>query len=89
MAIQAGIAAYRELFASDEEFAVIDARSSDHFQKRHLLSASNILLEVISKRLPTVVPSKATLILLCDDNDGSATQAVSLLEAGGYQNLAC
>ena len=88
MAIQVGIAAYRELSASDQKFALIDARPSDHFQKHHLLSASNIPLEVISERLPTVVPSKVTLILLCDDHDGGATQAVSLLEAGGYQNLA-
>ncbi|SVA54696.1 uncharacterized protein METZ01_LOCUS107550, partial [marine metagenome] len=88
VAIQVGIAAYRELSASDQKFALIDARPSDHFQKHHLLSASNIPLEVISERLPTVVPSKVTLILLCDDHDGGATQAVSLLEAGGYQNLA-
>jgi len=85
---QVGIPAYRELFASDQEFAVIDPRPSDHFQNRHRLSARNIPLEVISERFPTVVPSKATLFLHCDDNDGSATQVVSLLKAGGYQNLA-
>ncbi len=79
---------YRALFAGDDEFAIIDARPADHFAQCHLLSASNFPLEVLTEQLPTVVPAKTTHVVICDHNDGSATQAADLLSDHGYQDLA-
>ena len=82
------IPTFRELFASDDEFAVIDARPADRFSERHLLSATNLPIDVLIERLPAVVPLRRTRVVLCDENDGCAVQAATLLADFGYQNLA-
>lgn len=79
---------YRTLFDSQDEFAVIDVRLARRFKARHMLGATNIPLAVLADRLPTLVPLLETLIVLCDDNDGSALEASAVLEGLGYQNLA-
>ena len=75
------IPTFRELFASDDEFAVIDARPADRFSERHLLSATNLPIDVLIERLPAVVPLRRTRVVLCDENDGCA------LRFGAANNL--
>ena len=88
MAESMTIDAFRELFAADSEFAVIDPRDRDAYAGSHILAASNLPLAQLEQRVPALVPDPDTLCVLCDDGAGEAVEAASLLTKLGYGNVA-
>ena len=88
MAEPMNIDTFRELFAADSEFAVIDPRDTDAYAGSHILAASNLPLAELEQRLPVLVPDPDTLCILCDDGAGEVDEAASLLEKLGYGNVA-
>lgn len=80
--------ALRELFAGDEEFAVIDPRETAAFAGGHLLAASNLPLSRLQTLIAQVVPRNDTLCVFCDGGAGEAESAAELLQSMGYSQLA-
>jgi rhodanese-related sulfurtransferase len=78
---------FRELLASDDEFAAIDPRSPVEHSRGHILAASNLPLRQIEERISHLVPKKATCCVLIDAGGGEADEAATLLESLGYSNI--
>lgn len=79
---------FRELFAGDEEFAVIDPRGEQEFAAGHLLAASNLPLDTLASRVAYLLPRRQSLCVLCDDGGGEAEAAAKLLNSYDYPNTA-
>ena len=78
---------FRELFAADNEFAVIDPRQADAFAQGHILAAANLPLALLGERIRIVVPQQQTPCVLCDAGAGEALEAAALLESLGYTQV--
>ena len=78
---------FRELFAADNEFAVIDPRQADAFAQGHILAAANLPLALLAERIRVVVPQQQTPCVLCDAGAGEALEAAALLESLGYTQV--
>ena len=87
MSDRISVAELRRLFMGEEEFAVIDPREEGLFTRGHLLAASNLPLSRLELLIDRAVPRQQVQILLCDDGDGSAAQAASVLAARGYDKV--
>ena len=87
MAKPISIDRFRALFCADDEFAVIDPRSSDDFAAGHLLAASHLPPAQIEAGIAHLVPLADTLLVVCDAGGGEAETAAGLLESGGYSNV--
>ena len=81
------ITSFRELFESDDEFAVIDPRDSANFASGHLLAASSLPLQYLDQLIGPAVPRQQTLCVLIDAGEGQAAQAADILETIGYSNI--
>jgi rhodanese-related sulfurtransferase len=88
MVEQISIDSFRALFDGDDEFAVIDPRVPEEFQRAHLLAATNLPLSRIEQQIGLAVPLGATLCVLCDAGGGEVDSAALLLESLGYTNIA-
>ncbi|MEM7224738.1 MAG: rhodanese-like domain-containing protein [Pseudomonadota bacterium] len=82
------IDAFRALFESDREFAVVDPREEALFTRGHLLAASNLPLSRLELLIAKAVPRRDTLVVLCDDGEGTVERAGAVLAGLGYRNLA-
>src|SRR5262245_6265933 len=69
------------------ELALIDVREELTFSQNHLLWARNVPLSQLELRFARLVPRLTTRIVLCDDNDGLAKRAVTILANAGYTDL--
>jgi len=69
------------------ELALIDVREELTFSQNHLLWARNVPLSRIELRFARLVPRLTTRIVLCDDNDGLAKRAATVLANAGYTDL--
>lgn len=79
----------RQMLDDGGELAVLDVREEGVYsQDGHLLLVSNVPLSVLELRLPTLVPRKATRIVLCDGGEGLAALAAERLVKGGYRDVA-
>ena len=87
MAGRISVAELRNLYNSDEEFALLDVRELGDFQHGHLLAASNLPLSRLELGIERAVPRRETQIILCDRP--SAPRAVSRLTLLGYSNVVC
>jgi rhodanese-related sulfurtransferase len=70
------------------ELALVDVREELIFSQRHLLWARSIPLSRLELNFTRLVPRRPTRIVLCDDNDGLAERAATILRAGGYRDVA-
>jgi rhodanese-related sulfurtransferase len=70
------------------ELALVDVREELNFSERHLLLARSIPLSRLELKFGTLVPRRATPIVLCDDGDGLAERAAAVLARNGYTNVA-
>jgi len=75
------------MLTDGEELALIDLREELIFSQDHLLWARNVPLSRLELRFARLVPRLTTRIVLCDDNDGLATRAATILQRAGYTNL--
>ena len=69
------------------ELALIDVREELTFSQNHLLWARNVPLSRLELRFAILVPRLTTRIVLCDDNDGLAKRAATILANAGYTDL--
>lgn len=69
------------------ELALIDVREELTFSQKHLLWARNVPLSRLELRFARLVPRLTTRIVLCDDNNGLAKRAATILANAGYTNL--
>jgi rhodanese-related sulfurtransferase len=87
-----GAAAARGMIADGGELALVDVREELIFSQNHLLLARSVPLSRFELKFAALVPRRATRIVLCDDGDGSAERAATILARNGYTDvriLAC
>ncbi len=72
MSAAISIDSFRDLFVTDNEFAVIDPRCAADFTAGHLLAATNLPLQQLDNLVRQVIPLNATLCILCDADTGEA-----------------
>jgi rhodanese-related sulfurtransferase len=70
------------------EIALLDVREEGVFAKRHLLLAVSAPLSRLELRAPLLVPRRSTRLVLCDDNEGLADRAATVLASHGYSDVA-
>jgi len=80
-------AAIKAMLSDGKEFALIDVREEMTFSQNHLLWARNVPLSRLELRFARLVPRLTTRIVLCDDNDGLARRAATILANAGYTDL--
>ncbi len=78
----------KAMLRDGEELAILDVREEGVFAQGHLLFASSLPLSRLELKLDTLVPRRATRIVLCDDGGGLAHRAAMKLMHFGYRNLA-
>ena len=69
------------------ELALIDVREELTFSRNHLLWARNVPLSRLELQFARLVPRLTTRVVLCDDNDGLAERAITILANAGYTDL--
>jgi rhodanese-related sulfurtransferase len=69
------------------ELALVDVREELIFSQRHLLLARSIPLSRLELKFAQLVPRRTTRIVLCDDNDGLADRAATVLARNGYTDV--
>ena len=73
--------------SGDSEIALLDAREEGVFSERHILTASNAPISRFERIVPTLVPRRATPIVLVDDDETLAARAAGILRANGYDDV--
>ena len=79
--------ALKAMLADGEELALVDVREELLFSRNHLLFARSVPLSRLEFNFARLVPRRSTRIVLCDEGDGLAERAASVLTAAGYHNL--
>ena len=69
------------------EIALLDVREQGQYAAGHPFFAVPLAYSVFETRLPLLVPSPATRLVLCDDGDGVAARAAKRAEALGYRRV--
>jgi rhodanese-related sulfurtransferase len=69
------------------ELALVDVREELIFSQRHLLLARSIPLSRLELKFAQLVPRRSTRVVLCDDNDGLAGRAATILARNGYADV--
>jgi rhodanese-related sulfurtransferase len=69
------------------ELALVDVREELIFSQRHLLLARSIPLSRFELKFAQLVPRRSTRTVLCDDGDGAAGRAATILQRNGYSDL--
>ncbi len=80
-------AAVKAMLLDGGELAPIDLREELTFSQSHLLWARNVPLSRLELHFATLVPRRATRIVLIDDNDGLSARAATVLARAGYSDL--
>jgi rhodanese-related sulfurtransferase len=80
-------AAIKAMLNDGAELALIDVREELTFSQNHLLWARNVPLSRLELRFAGLVPRLTTRIVLCDENDGLAERATTILTNAGYTDL--
>src|SRR5271170_5565703 len=69
------------------ELALIDVREELIFSLNHLLLARSAPLSRFELRFAQLVPRRSTRIVLCDESDGLAERAATILARNGYTDV--
>jgi len=79
----------RHMLDDGKELALLDVREEGVYSRDgHLLLVSNVPLSVLELRVSTLVPRKATRIVVCDGGEGGAALAAERLVKGSYADVA-
>src|SRR3954454_1257589 len=70
------------------ELALLDVREKGVFSRGHLFFAISVPLSRLELRVGTLVPRRATRIVLCDGGEGLAQRAAARLRRFGYGDVA-
>ncbi len=77
-----------ELMQSDKEFMLVDALSSEHFDKEHIRGAVSLPSTEIGARAEGVLDKNDMIIVYCAGPSCQASDiAAEKLEAMGYMNV--
>src|SRR4051794_11268600 len=71
--------AVKAMLSDGRELALIDLREELIFSRGHLLWARCVPLSRLELRFARLVPRRDTRIVLCDDGDGLAERAATIL----------
>jgi rhodanese-related sulfurtransferase len=77
-------AALHRLLPGESEIAVLDVREEGVFAQAHILTASNAPISRFERIVPTLLPRRATPIVLVDEDERLADRAARILAAHGY-----
>ena len=77
-----------QLFNDTKPFALIDVREPGEYNSSHIPGSSLMPRRRLEFDLHLAVPHAGTLIVLCDDDGRRVSQAVSTVEALGFDNVA-
>jgi rhodanese-related sulfurtransferase len=77
----------RDMLTDGRELALLDLREELIFSQSHILAARSLPLSRLEMRIARLVPRRTTRIVLCDDGDGLAERAATVLRRDGYGNL--
>ncbi|WP_376843519.1 rhodanese-like domain-containing protein, partial [Bordetella pertussis] len=77
-----------EMLTDGGELAILDVRENGVYTQGHLFHAASMPLSVFELRVDDGLPSPHVRIVVIDDADGLAEQAVRLLHQRGYHNVA-
>ncbi len=88
MTAAVGPAALRGMLGDGGEIALVDVREELIFSQNHLLLARSVPLSRFELKFAQLVPRRTTRIVLCDDNDGLAARAATVLARNGYSDVA-
>jgi rhodanese-related sulfurtransferase len=77
----------RDMIGGGGELALVDVREELIFSQKHLLLARSVPLSRFELKFRALVPRRATRIVLCDDNDGLAAHAATILSRNGYPDV--
>jgi rhodanese-related sulfurtransferase len=87
MASLASASALRSTIADGGELAIADVREELIFSQRHLLLARSVPLSRLELKFAQLVPRRTTRVVLCDENDGLAERAATILARNGYSSV--
>src|SRR6266550_4484131 len=77
----------KAMLGDGAELALVDVREELIFSQRHLLWARSVPLSRLELNFSRLVPRLSTRIVLCDDADGLAERAATVLARAGYADL--
>ena len=77
----------KSLFAGTAPFALIDVREAGEYNSTHIPGSSFIPRRRLELQIPTAVPFKGALVVVCDDDGRRAQAAAATLEDLGYTNV--
>ena len=80
-------ATIKDMLDDGTELALIDVREELTFSQNHFLWARNVPLSRLELLFSRLVPRLTTRIVLCDENDGLAKRAATILANAGYTDL--
>ncbi|PKB68488.1 MAG: hypothetical protein BZY81_01810 [SAR202 cluster bacterium Io17-Chloro-G4] len=87
MATKTSAETLKGLFAGDAPFALIDVREAGEYNSTHIPGSSLIPRRRLEFQMPSAVPFKGALVVVCDDDGRRAQVASGTLEAMGYTNV--
>jgi len=70
------------------ELAILDVREEGTFAQAHMLFARSLPLSRLELYVADLVPRHSARVVVCDDDDGLATQASGRLAEFGYSDVA-
>lgn len=77
----------QKMISDNSAIVVIDVRTKDEYNDKHIQGAINIPLQDIPERIGNVVRDKNEVIILYCEYGGRSRKALSKLEKLGYVNV--
>ena len=77
----------REMLGDGGELALVNVREELIFSQNHLLHARSVPLSRFELNFARLVPRPMTRIVLCDEGDGLAERAATILSRNGYSDV--
>src|SRR5205823_12899964 len=75
------------LTQSSTPHALLDLREKATYERGHIYRATSLPRRLLEFRLPTLVPARATPIVVCDDDGRLAERALPTLVEMGYTDV--
>lgn len=77
------------LLESDEEYALIDVRERNEYERGQIFGATQVPRRSLEARFPVIVPARSTKVVLYDDDDDGTRSALAAgtLEKNGYTDV--
>jgi rhodanese-related sulfurtransferase len=77
---------YKKIQAKENNFVLLDVRTSDEFSRGRISGSINIPLDQIPDKVETILPDKNKTVYVYCLSGSRSVQAVSLMRQLGYNN---